>query len=58
MTVQLNDHKESFEFLPAPAPAVRKRSWSDHWPVATIALGAVFMLIWLAALMLLFALRI
>ena len=52
------DDKEAFEFLPASAPAVRKRSWSDHWPVATIALGAVFMLIWLAALMFLFALRI
>jgi hypothetical protein len=58
MTVPFNDDKEAFEFFPASAPAVRKRSWRDHWPVATIALGVVFTLIWLAALMLLFALRI
>jgi hypothetical protein len=58
MTVPFHEEKDAFEFLPTSAPAVHKQSWSEHWPVATIALGAVFTLIWLAALMLLFALRI
>jgi hypothetical protein len=58
MTVPFNDRKEALEYMPASASAVRKHSWREHWPVATIALGVVFTLIWLAALMLLFALRI
>jgi hypothetical protein len=58
MTIPFDDNKDAFELWPASAPALRKPSWREQWPVATIALGAVFTLIWLAALILLFALRI
>ena len=56
MTLPFEEHEPGL-FVTA-SPVARKHPWRENWPLATIALGAVFMLVWLAALTLLFVLRI
>jgi len=59
MNIPFNTDKQLLQFSPLAIRSAPKRgTWRGHWPFTTIALGAVFTLIWLAGLVLLFVLRI
>jgi hypothetical protein len=59
MTLPLDDRAAgAMQPLQVSVLSVGRRRWlRNRWPAATVVLGALFTLIWLGALTLLFALR-